>query len=33
VHPDRLMAGRTQANAEDLVICHALGIPYRSQHG
>jgi uncharacterized protein GlcG (DUF336 family) len=33
VHPDRLQAGRVQANAEDLVVCHALGIPYRSQHG
>jgi len=33
VHPKRLEAGRTQGNAEDIIICHALGIPYRSQHG
>jgi uncharacterized protein GlcG (DUF336 family) len=33
VHPSKLRAGRFQANAEDLVICHALQIPYRSQHG
>jgi uncharacterized protein GlcG (DUF336 family) len=33
VHPSKLRAGRFQANAEDLVICYALQIPYRSQHG
>jgi len=33
VHPARLEAGRTQGNAEDIIVCHAVGIPYRSQHG
>lgn len=33
VHPKRLEAGRTQGNAEDIIVCHALGIPYRTQHG
>ena len=33
VHPSKLMAGRFRANAEDLVVCHAVQVPYRSQHG
>jgi uncharacterized protein GlcG (DUF336 family) len=33
VHPAKLEAGRTQGNAEDIIVCHAVGIPYRSQHG
>jgi len=33
VHPKRLEAGRTQGNAEDVTICFALGVPYRTQHG
>jgi uncharacterized protein GlcG (DUF336 family) len=33
VHPLRLEAGRTQGNAEDIIVCYALGVPYRSQHG
>lgn len=33
VPPEQLMVDGTQANAEDLVICAALGIPYQSQHG
>ena len=33
VDPAQLMVGDVQANAEDLVICTALGIPYQSQHG
>ena len=31
--PSQLMVDGAQANAEDLVICVALGIPYASQHG
>ncbi len=33
VDPARLIIDGVQANAEDLVICTALGIPYQSQHG
>jgi uncharacterized protein GlcG (DUF336 family) len=33
VHPSQLMSGNARGNAEDLVICYALRIPYRSQHG
>ncbi len=33
VHPTRLEAGNAQGNAEDIIVCHAVGIPYRSQHG
>lgn len=33
VDADRLMVDGKQANAEDLVICTALGVPYQSQHG
>ena len=33
VHPQQLTSGNARGNAEDLVICHALRIPYRSQHG
>lgn len=33
VDPVKLMVDGVQANAEDLVICAALGIPYASQHG
>jgi uncharacterized protein GlcG (DUF336 family) len=33
VDPGKLMVNGVQANAEDLVICEALGIPYASQHG
>ena len=33
VEAARLMVDGTPGNAEDLVICTALGIPYRSQHG
>lgn len=33
VDPAKLMVDGVQANAEDLVICTALGIPYGSQHG
>jgi uncharacterized protein GlcG (DUF336 family) len=33
VDPAQLMVDGVQANAEDLVICAALGIPYASQHG
>ena len=31
--PSKLRVDGVQANAEDLVICTALGIPYESQHG
>jgi uncharacterized protein GlcG (DUF336 family) len=31
--PAKLMVDGTQANAEDLIICTALGIPYATQHG
>ncbi len=33
VEPTKLMVDGVQANAEDLVICTALGLPYASQHG
>jgi uncharacterized protein GlcG (DUF336 family) len=33
VDPARLIVDGQRANAEDLVICTALGIPYQSQHG
>jgi glc operon protein GlcG len=35
VHPARFEVGigNFSGNAEDIVICHALGVPYRSQHG
>lgn len=33
VDPALLIVDGVQANAEDLVICTALGIPYASQHG
>ncbi|MEA2638809.1 MAG: hypothetical protein QOF51_203 [Chloroflexota bacterium] len=33
VDPGALMVDGVQANAEDIVICAALGIPYASQHG
>ncbi len=35
VHPDRLEvgAGGQRGNAEDIIVCYALNIPYRSQHG
>jgi len=33
VDSSKLMVNGTQANAEDLVISTALGIPYASQHG
>jgi len=33
VDPEALMVDGVQANAEDLVICTALGLPYQSQHG
>ena len=33
VDPELLQVDGAQANAEDLVICTALGIPYASQHG
>lgn len=33
VDPAKLRVDGVQANAEDLVICTALGIPYHSQHG
>lgn len=32
VDPSLLMVGDTPANAEDLVISHALQVPYRNQH-
>lgn len=33
VDPEMLMVDGGLANAEDLVICTALGLPYQSQHG
>lgn len=33
VGPEQLMVNGMQVNAEDLVICTALGVPYESQHG
>ena len=33
VHPQQLTSGNVAGNAEDLVICYALRVPYRSQHG
>jgi uncharacterized protein GlcG (DUF336 family) len=33
VDPADLRVDGVQANAEDLVICTALGVPYKSQHG
>jgi hypothetical protein len=33
VHPTQLTSGNASGNAEDLVICYALRVPYRSQHG
>lgn len=33
VHPSKLVSGNSSGNAEDLIICYALRIPYRSQHG
>jgi hypothetical protein len=33
VHPTQPTSGNASGNAEDLVICYALRVPYRSQHG